>query len=105
MLAQLIILSLGITKCFSSPVKGVLSAAELDYKDSIIIQPIRNEDIPPQLCVLSFPFDATSGGKIFKKYSTIVLCLLLSCCCSTSTSTSISQFSFLLIGKIACEIF
>ena len=65
MLAQLIILSLGITKCFSSPVKGFKSAAELDYEDSIIIQPIRNEDIPPQLCVLSFPFDATSGGKIF----------------------------------------
>ena len=64
MLAQFIILSLGITKCFSSPVKGILSAAELEYQDSIIIQPIRNEDIPPQLCVLSFPFDATSGGKI-----------------------------------------
>ena len=69
MLAQLIILSLGITKCFSSPVKGSKSAAELDYEyvlnnKNIIIQPIRNEDIPPQLCVLSFPFDATSGGKI-----------------------------------------
>ena len=63
MLAQLIILSLGITKCFSSPVKGSKSAAELDYEESIIIQPIRNEDIPPQLCVLSFPFDTTSGGE------------------------------------------
>ena len=63
MLAQLIILSLGITKCFSSPVKGSTILDE-DYRDSIIIQPIRNEDIPPQLCVLSFPFDATSGGKI-----------------------------------------
>ena len=66
MLAQLIILSLGITKCFSSPVKGstILNA---DYEESIIIQPIRNEDIPPQLCVLSFPFDATSGGIDFLK--------------------------------------
>ena len=63
MLVQLIILSLGITKCFSSPVKGSIILDE-DYQDSIIIQPIRNEDIPPQLCVLSFPFDATSGGKI-----------------------------------------
>ena len=63
MLAQLIILSLGITKCISSPVKGS-TILDVDYENSIIIQPIRNEDIPPQLCVLSFPFDATSGGKI-----------------------------------------
>ena len=77
MLAQLMILSLGITKCFSSPVKGSKSAAELDYEESIIIQPIRNEDIPPQLCVLSFPFDATSGGKIFLKYSTMFAFFLL----------------------------
>ena len=99
MLAQLIILSLGITKCFSSPVKGSKSAAQLDYEDSIIIQPIRNEDIPPQLCVLSFPFDATSGGKIFKKYSTMFAFFLL-----LLFYFYFSIFLFL-IGKIACEIF
>ena len=65
MLAQLIFLSLEIINSFSSPlILPSKNQSQLDYEDSIIIQPIRNEDIPPQLCVLSFPFDATSGGKI-----------------------------------------
>jgi hypothetical protein len=59
----LIILSIVISRSFSSPVKGSKSASELEYEDSVIIQPIRNEDIPPQLCVLSFPFDTASGGE------------------------------------------
>ena len=64
MLAKLIILSLGITNSFSSPlIAPSKSQSQLDYEDSIIIQPIRNGDIPPQLCVLSFPFDTTSGGE------------------------------------------
>ena len=64
MLAQLIFLSLGITNSFSSPlILPSKNQSQLDYEDSIIIQPIRNEDIPPQLCVLSFPFDTTSGGE------------------------------------------
>ena len=101
MLAQLIILSFGITKCFSSPVKGSKSAAELDYEESVIIQPIRNEDIPPQLCVLSYPFDATSGGKIFLSYiicySTMFAFFLL--------LFYFSHFLFFFLRKIACEIF
>jgi hypothetical protein len=68
----LIILSLGISRSFSSPIISVLkSASELEYEDSIIIQPIRNEDMQPQLCVLSFPFNTTTGGKIFKLLLTV----------------------------------
>ena len=64
MFAQLITLSLGITNSFSNPlIAPSKNQAQLDYEDSIVIQPIRNEDIPPQLCVLSFPFDTTSGGE------------------------------------------
>ena len=62
----LIILSLGISRSFSSPIIPILkSASELENEDGIIIQPIRNENIQPQLCVLSFPFNTTTGGKIY----------------------------------------
>ena len=53
-------MALQVSKSLNSPV----IESEYDYDDSIIIQPIRKEDLPPQLCVLSFPFDPTSGGKI-----------------------------------------
>ena len=67
----LIILSLGISRSFSSPILPILkSASELENEDGIIIQPpIRNENIQPQLCVLPFPFNTTTGGKIYSNYS------------------------------------
>ena len=66
----LIILSLGISRSFSSPILPILkSASELENEDGIIIQPIRNENIQPQLCVLSFPFNTTTGGKMYSNYS------------------------------------
>ena len=60
----LIILSFAISRSYSVSVLSK-NASELDYLDSIIVQPIRNEDIPPPLCVLPFPFDSNIGGKIF----------------------------------------
>ena len=40
-----------------------IPAPVVPSEDNIIIQLPRNEDIPPQLCVLSFPFDTSSGGE------------------------------------------
>ena len=59
-----IILGVLISNCFCIPV-----LPDTEYEDSIHIQPQRNSNMPPHLCLLPWPFSAYDGaGKIYLQF-------------------------------------